>query len=343
MSPDQLLATSNTGHWQIPGVDTDNERVFKGGTIVWDDLRRYQNPGVVPGSQTLRFPSPEVLCLIHCAHAFRSALMRLHLNSLGGERLNELLTIRSLTHLPAFDKVLFEKLMHGWGASDAVQFINLLTTSFLGSAVLPGGIPHDVTRLFPEQLPYGGWVSLQSAHDFLFPRGIEQIMAQLDAPIVALPFAGNVSALPRLLLFGEQRTDPHIEIAWQDRETLLLHWTFAPSALANEGEIVAHFGADSFVRVRTQGGAVAETEQKGDFYRAGQRRTDLATVQVEARQSVVTIVCPVPALPPPITGWLETTLPLMLSFRAASEGDAPAPVYYIPLRLQPFRARPNAV
>ena len=98
----ELSAAQNPGQWHLPFLG-ENDNLFVGHSIMWDDLLPDSVPGVAPGTETLRFPSSTFACLIHCAHVFRNILTRLHfINPIGGVRIQELMVIDDLARLSAW-------------------------------------------------------------------------------------------------------------------------------------------------------------------------------------------------------------------------------------------------
>ena len=336
LPPQHLLAAENPGHWNLTVLDAQSEAAAWENALTWDDLYEHQQTGRAPGTETIHFPVPEALCLIHCAHIFRNALTRLHyLDTLNGLRLYELVTIRNLTMLPTWNHSLFETLTSKWQMRDAVQFVNTLAVTALNQTVLPGGVACDTTRFFPEHLPCGGWVCLKKTETFPLPRSVEEILTQMDAPIISLPFEEKVSAVPRLFLWGDPIIDFRLSIAWQGRNTLLIRWKAEPDTFFTvEQEFAVYFGIDSFVRVRVQNQGETEVTQKSDYPRSGQSYAHLMMNCDDGGRTLLEVVCPLPQLPKSLIGQQATTMPLLLSVRTI--GDAPQSAFYVPLRVLPF-------
>ncbi len=329
----ELDASLNPGQWHLPTRALD--LVPSGELIRWPDLRNGAVPGVADGTQDLLFPSPALLCLIHCTHCFRISVTRLHhMNPLGGFRLYELLSIYSLARLPNFDAEEFQALAVRFSAQDAVRLVNTLAEAFLGTAALPehrslaaDGCP----AIFPEHLIYGGWVSLQQTDDWLLMRGIEQMLDQLGASAASAQCSVEFAAAPRLFTYGEQKQLlPQVNIAWDAaEETLTLDWTFADGGcLGAACDLLVHFGHDSFVRVGIDGEGKAGTVTQKSDYILPDREASVETIH----PAVFRMICPVPHYPPRFAR--AGTLPLFLVVRQLSpDGTGTETASYLPLRL----------
>ena len=332
---ERLEARQNLGHWQLPAPASG--LVDSAEPIRWGDLSPAAVSGRAPGTEELLFPSPTLLCLIHCAHCFRSSVTRLHyMDPRGGFRLYELLSICELARLPGFDAKQFISLVDRYAAHDSVRLINTLTASFLGARVLPECDPAgEDAETFPEQLIYGGWVSLQRTEDWLWRRGIEQMLDQMDANVISAMATVDAHDIPRLLTYGTPPPLlPQIGLAWEEiKNSLKIQWNLGPvPAVSAEHELLVHFGYGSVVKVHLdkQWGIRAIT-QKSDYGRmAGQATAEAAFVN---GSHSVFITCSVPIWPdapaaPP------TSLSLFLAVRRlGADGETTEAAMYLPLRL----------
>ncbi len=330
----ELSTTEHPGHWRMPFLG-ENDKLFVGFSITWDDLSPDSVAGTAPGTEMLRFPSPTFACLIHCAHVLRNILTHLHfLNPIGGVRLQELMTIADLARLPAFDPARFVSLVAEFRVEDSVRAVNRLARAYLGRNLLPrdSGDWRD-EYLFPEHLHYGGWIAMITEHDFLFPRSVKSLITQLGANLLPGHFTGDVTELPRLLMHGTDPPLPHLTMTRNPaRDELRFVWRLPAARVETEAQFEAHFGVDSFVRVLIRRMQVVDVERKSDYYRSDQREGELVQITQEPDGWCrVAITCPVPALPESILGRGATTLPLLLSVRTtAPQGDS---VCYIPMQL----------
>lgn len=306
-----------------------------GSPIRWADLCDGAVPGVAEETQNLLFPSPALLCLVYCAHCFRSSISRLHyMNPLGGFNLYQLLSIRALARLPNFDAEEFDAHVARFSAQDAVCLVNTLAEAFLGTAVLPEHGPvtaNGCSTIFPEHLIYGGWVSLQQTEDWLLMRGIEQMLDQMGASTASAGCSFEFATALRLLTYGVQKPLlPQVDIAWDAAgETLTVDWNFAGRGRLHAAhDLLVHFGHDSFVRVSLDAeGKAGIVTQKSDYILPGRE----AAVQTLS-PTVVRMICPVPRHP---ARFVKTeTLPLFLAVRRLSpDGIGTEAASYFPLRL----------
>lgn len=305
-----------------------------GSPIRWADLWDGAVPGVAKETQDLLFPSPALLCLVYCAHCFRSSISRLHyMNPLGGFNLYQLLSVRALARLPNFDVGVFHAFVARFSAQDAVRLVNTFAEAFLGAAVLPEqGPPTSASRpaVFPEHLIYGGWVSLQQTDDWLLMRGIEQMLDQLGASAAPAECCFEFAAAPRLFTYGEQQQLLQVDISWDAAgETLAVDWAFTDRGRLHAAhDLLVHFGHDSFARVRLDAeGKVDTVTQKSDYILPGRE----ATVQTLS-PTVVRMICPVPRHPARFMR--AGTLPLFLAAcHLSPDGIGTKTASYLPLRL----------
>ncbi len=330
----ELDASLHPGQWHLPTRALD--LVPSGERILWAELSNGATPGVADGTQDLLFPSPALLCLIYCAHCFRSSVTRLHyMNPLGGFRLYELLSIQALARLPDFDAEEFYVHVARFSAQDAVRLINTLAEAFLGDVALPehrSVASTDSPAVFPEHFIYGGWVSLKQTNDWLLMQGIEQLLDQLGASTLSAQCSLDFAHVPRLFTYGEQnQLLPQLSLTWNAAgETLTADWSFAGTArLRAAHELLVHFGHGSSVRVSLDAeGTVTNVTQKSDYLQPSSQafaETDGLTA--------VRMVCPIPPIPARFVG--VQTLPLFLSVRQLSpDGIGTHAASYMPLRLR---------
>ena len=98
----EMKPGQHPGCWRMPTCSLD--RLPNESRIRWADLAAGAAPGAAQDTQDLVFPSPALMCLIHCAHCFRISVTRLHyMNPDAGLRLLELLNVQRLMRLPHFD------------------------------------------------------------------------------------------------------------------------------------------------------------------------------------------------------------------------------------------------
>ncbi len=329
----ELDASLNPGQWHLPTRALD--LVPSGELIRWPDLRDGAMPGVAEGIQDLLFPSPALLCLIYCAHCFRSSVTRLHyMNPLGGFRLYELLSIHALARLPNFDAEEFYAHVARFSAQDAVRFIDTLAEAFLGAAALPehrSVTSTDSPAVFPEHFIYGGWVSLQQTNDWLLMQGIEQLLNQLGASTASAECSFEFANAPRLFTYGEQKQLlPQVDISWDAAgETLTVDWAFTDRGhLHAAHDLLVHFGHGSSVRVSLDAeGAISAVTQKSDYLQPGRD-----AVAENLGQTAVRMICPIPPIPAHFMR--AGTLPLFLSVRQlVPNGASTEAASYLPLRL----------
>lgn len=328
----ELDASINPGQWHLPTRALD--LMPSGKLIRWPDLHNGAIPGVADGTQDLLFPSPALLCLVYCAHCFRSSVTRLHyMNPLGGFHLYELLSIHALTRLLEFDAEEFYAHVARFSAQDAVRFIDTLAEAFLGTAVLPehcSVTSTDSPAVFPEHFIYGGWVSLQQTDDWLLMQGIEQLLDQLGASSASAECSFGFANAPRLFTYGEQQLLPQVDISWDAAgETLTVDWAFTDREWLHAAhDLLVHFGHGSSVRVSLDAeGVINAITQKSDYLQPS-REAAAKTLS----QSVVRMICPVP--PTPARFIKAGTLPLFLSVRQLfPDGIGTETASYLPLRL----------
>jgi hypothetical protein len=328
---DRLSAARNTGRWslsvQAPGLIPTRE------PIQWSDLVGDAKPGVAEGTEELQFPSPEMLCLIHCAHCFRSTVTRQHyLNPLGGFRLYEFLSLRTLARLPNFDKARFRSLKDRFEATDAVNLVNRLSLEILGEAAVPGDDTEPM-QTYPEHLSFGGWVSLQHTDDWFLKRGLPQILHQMGANTLPNPFSAGTDTIERVLRSGNDPPTSLLSLEWRPMEDCLaLRWEFSENDRYPYGrEFLIHFGVDSSVRVQqSRSGEISEVLQKSDYWLPEQK----AAAVSEGQGSIVRVLCPVPQIPPSVSGPADDELPLFLAVRRLQEDGSTDAVTYLPVRLQ---------
>ncbi len=330
----EMRAASNPGRWRLPLRETHD--LTEETHIRWDDLAAGAAPGVVEGTEELRFPPPEVLCLIHCAHCLRNSITRLHyMNAFAESRVYELLSIRALTRLPTFDVSRFEALRDSFAAQDTVHHVNVLGEAFLGAAPLPERhqARGDGWPLFPEHLIFGGWVSLQGVDDFLEIRDVKRMLHQLHARAVPAECSLSLDDTQRLLTYG---TPPaprsRLNLKW-DRSAgaLTLEWQSADEAPRRE--LLIYFGYATSVRVRLDGGGrVVDVRQKSDYPWPEQATAE----RVQGTGiPLMRLTCPVPLLPSQFQSDKMAFLPLLVATRRLiTDGESTESAWYLPLVLK---------
>ena len=331
-----LEARRNPGHWELPAPEFG--LVSAAGPVQWEDVASGAVFGTAPGTEAILFPSPALLCLIHCAHCFRSSVTRLHyMDPRGGFRLYELLSIRELTRLPEFDADQFSTFVERFSAQDVVQLMNILAEAFLEEALLPKAGVSEAVTLFPEHLIFGGWVSLQETDDWLLARSIEQMFNQIGANSIPASSILEACALPRVLTYGEKPLLlPHLEITWDIlAQSLVLKCMFREIPIGRtDYELLIHFGHDSFVKVRIDAaGAVGAVTQKSDYLNHAQ--PPVITASREDSSQTVQIACAVPNVPFRSQN-TAPTLPLFFALRRlCPNGETTQAVTYLPFLLRP--------
>lgn len=327
----ELDASLNPGQWHLPTWALD--LVPSGKHICWANLYDGAVPGVAEGTQGLLFPSPTLLCLIHCAHCFRCSVTRLHyINPLGGFHLYELLSIQALAGLPEFDGEQFQALVAQFAAQDTVQHVNTLAEALLGTTVVPapktgGLLPFG----FPEHLVFGGWLSMRQPDDFLVLHGIEQVLDRLHANQASARCTLDLSQMPRLLLYGAQPAVlPQVNIVWNDSGHMLtMEWALADTSNQESAYTFGvYFGYGSSVHVEIDAlHSVSSVRQKSDYLRYNRQAT-----AEKISPSVIRMICPIPNFPVNYIG--TGTLPLFLAVRQLSlDGISTQAASYLPLRL----------
>ena len=333
----KLAAWRNPGHWTLP-ADKSNT-AFRDSPVRWADLSAGAVPGRAAGTEELLFPSPAALCLIHCAHCFRVCMTRLHYMDLfGGFRLYELLNIFALAGLPDFDAEEFTRLVERFSAQDAVRLVNALAETALGAKALPEKRSRsgDTAALFAEHLFYGGWVLLQSTEDWLLRRGFEQMLTQLDAPVVSHPCRLLASEAPRLLTHGSSPPLPRIDIAWDtSRNTIVFDWALPNAPLdCSQYELLIHFGFGSMVQVSLNADlSVGAIFEKSDY---GQINTQASQTLSADSLPTVRLTCSVPRHPFQAASRRTEPLPLFLAVRRFyPDSESTQSASYLPLLLCP--------
>ena len=324
----RMDARQNPGHWPLPALNA--ELVHSPAPLLWDDLAPDAAGGTAAGTGELLFPSPTLLCLIHCSHCFRSLITRLHyLDPGGGFRLCELLSIAGLAQSPGFHAGQFMALVEKFAAQDSVHLVNTLAAAFLGVRALPE--PEQAgAAAFPEQLVYGGWVSLQDTEDWLWPPGITEMIQQLGARPAPAVCRLDTWTTARLLTQGIDPPSFQIALDWNAaQKSLGLDWAVSASdtGLA-EHELLVHFGYGSVIKTRLgHTGEVVSVSQKSDY---GQMNAHAAAASVSG---AVRLTCAVPTWPDADTA-PDNTLPLFLAVRRlSSDGTSTEAASYFPLQL----------
>ena len=334
LPPELLESRRNLGRWSLPaplpGLTESAE------PLCWEDLAIEAMPGAAEGTEELLFPSPTLLCLIHCAHCFRNCVTRLHYMD-PRFRLCELFCISDLSQMPGFDADRFAALVDHYAAHDSVRLINTLAQAFLGARVLPERKPADGSEwVFPEHLIYGGWVTLQRTEDLLWKRGIDQMLHELDANIAPATCRLDARDVPRLLTYGPSPPLPQIHVLWNaSQKSLTLDWIFPEwPAVKAEHELLLHFGYGAVIKVRLgYEGNIRSVVQKSDY---GRMESHASAETLSADGSpVVHMTCAVPIWPDPSVAPFDS-LPLFLAMRRlSSDGESTEAASYLPLRLMP--------
>lgn len=322
----RLDARQNPGYWPLPAPNAG--LTHSPAPLLWEDLAPEAAGGTAAGTEEILFPSPTLLCLIHCSHCFRSLITRLHyMDPLGDFRLYELLSIAALAQSPGFHSAQFMALVEKFAAQDSVHLVNTLAAAFLGSRPLPE--PKQAkAAAFPEQLIYGGWVSLQETQDWLWPRGITEMIQQLGASTAPPSCRLDTQTTARLLTQGANPPAFQIALNWNAaQKSLFLDWTVSGTHPA-EHELLVHFGYGSVIKTRlSRAGEVVSVSQKSDY---GQMD---ARAAAEAVSKAVRLTCAVPTWPDASTA-PSGSLPLFLAVRRlASDGTSTEAASYLPVQL----------
>ncbi len=268
-APDkELQPWLHPGHWRMPARSLD---LLPGNCLIrWPDLAANAMLGIAPGTEDLLFPSPAMMCLIHCAHCFRCSVTRLHyMMSIGDVRLLELLNIQTLAQSPNFDAAEFYALVSRFSAQDAVCFADALLQEFFGtrfSAMTPDALPVAPLR-FLEHLPYGGWVMTRKIEDFLLPRELDLIFERMGVVALDSPLSLAGDDLPRLLLYGPQAQPPlTVSVGWNPAEQILrVCWESLPAPNVQQ-EFLIRFGHNASIKVwQAADGSLETVAQKPNF------------------------------------------------------------------------------
>lgn len=320
----RLDVWQNPGHWSLPAPSA--ELVHSATPLLWEDLVPEATIGTAAGTKGILFPSPTLLCLIHCAHCFRSSITRLHyMDPRSGFRLYEIICIFELLRLPNFDPEQFMALVDRFAAHDCVHSVNTLA-AFLGCPPLPepGRAAMDT---LPEQLIYGGWVVRRETEDWLWPRGITEMIEQLGATAAPSSCRLDTQTVVRLLTQGANPPAFQIAVHWNAaQKSVTLDWIISEAAA--EHELLVHFGYGSVIKIRLDStGGVVSVVQKSDY---GQMDAQAAA---EAVSGSIRLTCAVPTWPG-ASAAPDTYLPLFLAVRRLSEaGDSTEAATYLPLQL----------
>lgn len=320
-APDEeMQAWRHPGHWRMPMRSLD--LLPSDNLIRWSDLKTNARHGIAPGTEDLLFPSPAMLCLIHCAHCFRSAIVRLHyMMSFGDSRLFEMLSLHALAQSPDFDAAEFYALVNRYAAQDAVHFADKLLSEFFGTkfpATPPGHAPPSRLR-FLEHLPYGGWVMTRDVDNFLLDRELDLIFQRLGSVTFNSPLSLAGNDLPRLLLYGPQAPPPlNVSVDWNAAEqTLRVCWESLPVPNARQ-EFLMRFGHNASVKVWQAADGSLET--------VAQKPNSASTPAVTWHREEIdrlTVTCQLPAVP----GSDPQRLPVFFAMRRLSANGEAAATY----------------
>lgn len=167
---------------QLPELPSD---LIESG-VYYEDLLKHSQKGIALGTEQLTFPTPEMACLILCAHAFRDVTVRFHY--MGDQvllRLGELVDVNALASAPHFDADTFVALVKLYNATDSVTWVSRQCERFFGQSFLPE-FPEAAIRtaLTVEHLFMGDWVHL--GEPSLHTRSGEVLLERLGCKTILL-------------------------------------------------------------------------------------------------------------------------------------------------------------
>lgn len=200
VTPDACVPETHPGLWRQPPYR------WPDCTALTDaDLRQDVTRGAAPEADGLTLPSPAMMALVLCAHAFRNVIEARR------PKLSEIADLPFLTRHPQFDARRFLELAEQYGGRNAVHVTAHLERCYLGSRslpALPGEADWDIGARLP-QFP-GYWIGWQSAQDALLPPEPGGIFARLGATLVmpgmaySVGEAGPGEPIPRLIVLTAQ-------------------------------------------------------------------------------------------------------------------------------------------
>lgn len=242
IDPSALTLPDEFESHQLPELPSD---LVESG-IYYEDLLRHSQKGTAPGTEQLTFPTPEMACLILCAHAFRDVTVRFHY--MGDQvlvRLGELADVNALASAPNFDPDTFVALVNQFNAADSVAWVARQCERFFGQSFLPRfEEAANRTALTVEHLSLGHWVYL--GEPLLQTRSGTTLLKRLNCKTVALR-ESETTAVPLTPILHRgvmPRSQMRIELS-KDRVVFHFEWEEKVKSvriqLLNDRYVACHF------------------------------------------------------------------------------------------------------
>jgi hypothetical protein len=179
-----MRPSSHPGVWMQPFADLGETQIHS------QDIAEDAAPGVAPQTHDLTLPSPAVMALLLCLHAFRHYVEGQALDS-PIVRLCELADVRDLVRHPRFQEKQFQALVSRFSAHDAVRFVQHLLRFYLKTDLFNPQEPvrddqADETMPLPLRLSFwSGWAAPCTPNEMLRQLNPKSVFDRLEPNVVA--------------------------------------------------------------------------------------------------------------------------------------------------------------
>jgi len=279
--PEGLIMHDLQHHQNVPVVQ-HGPMSLKEYRLYYEDFCQELTNGKTPETSDLTFLQPTFLVLLLCAHQFKNCVTSLHYM---GEhhrtvRLAELMDIAELTKQADFDVERLMDLRNVRGGGSSID-LALHLLDFYGMQIPSTLKGHMAERtVFPEHLPWGGWITIDSEEDWLESRDPKRTVVAMGARTTPISDFNNVktewlskSNTPnRIISIMPTLTESSCEAIriasriWHDEEYLHLEFLRfqTPSQVRGDSLILVRFNYDVWAKLKFNASA-ADLEHQGLF------------------------------------------------------------------------------